>query len=355
MDRLPCGTYFESYEKDMAVVQTKVRWVLAIFSLAFLFCLPLFATERILGIINIISINVIAVLGLNILTGCCGQISLGHAAFMGVGAYSSGIFIGELGLPFWASVICAALSTGIVGMVFGLPSLRIKGFYLILATVAAQFILVEFLPYQLKGITGGGYGLDIPAPKILGKTLNTEKSIYFFIASIAVLMAFFAKNILRTKAGRAFIAIRDNDLAASVMGINLYLYKLMAFFIGCFYAGLAGAIFAHYMRHVDPGFFTFNTSVWYLGMIIVGGIGSTAGAIMGTIFFSILIELTIEMAPVIQSSVPFLSRSGFASLNLVIPSFVIILFLIFEPRGLYHRWEIIKAYCQFWPYTHTKG
>lgn len=350
MDRLPCGTYFESYEKDIAIAQTKARKVLAIAGLLSLFCIPFIAGERILSIINLIAISLIAVHGLNILTGCCGQISLGHAAFMAVGAYTSGILVGKYGFPFWGGLVCAALCAGIIGMVFGISSLRIKGFYLILATVAAQFILVDFFPYQLKEITGGGYGLDVPYPQIGSLKLDSEKPLYFLIVGFTVLMTFFAKNLLRSKTGRAFIAIRDNDLAASVMGINLYKNKLLAFFIGCTYAGIAGSLFAHYVGRVDPGFFTFNNSIWYLGMIIVGGIGSTAGAVMGTVFLSLLIELTIEVSPLIAGAVPFIATSIHASLSLVIPGLVIILFIIFEPRGLYHRWQIIKAYFQFWPY-----
>jgi branched-chain amino acid transport system permease protein len=352
MDRLPCGVYFESYEEDMAVAQTMARKAVAIGFVALLFCIPLVAGERIVGIINTMAITVIAVQGLSILTGGCGQISLGHAAFMAVGAYTSGYLVGKCGLPFWSGLICAAVSSGLIGMVFGLPSLRIKGFYLILATVAAQLILVDFLPFQLKDITGGGYGLEVPPPEIAGFVLDSEKSMYFLIVGFAVLMTLFAKNIFRTKTGRAFIAVRDNDLAAAVMGISLYRYKLLAFFIGCLYAGIAGSLFAHYTGHVDPGFFTLDNSIWYLGMIIVGGIGSTAGAVMGTVFFSLIIELTIEIAPLVEQTVPFLSRSGLASLSLVIPGAVIILFLIFEPRGLYHRWQIIKAYFQVWPYAH---
>lgn len=352
MDRLPCGIYFESYGRDMAIVQTKIRWVLAISSLVILFSIPFFATERILSVVNIIAINVIAVQGLHILTGCCGQISLGHAAFMAVGAYTSGILSLKLGLPFWVNLACASFFAGTIGIIFGLPSLRVKGFYLILATIACHFILVDFLPYQLKDITGGGYGLEVPKPQILGLVLKSEKSFYFLFVGFAVLMTFLAKNIIRTKAGRAFIAIRDNDLAASVMGISLYRYKLLAFFLGCFYAGLGGGLFAYYTGHVTPEFFTLNNSIWYLGMIIIGGLGSTAGAVMGTIFLSLLIELTTEVTPLIEGTMSFLSRSAFASLNLVIPGLVILLFIIFEPRGLYHRWQIIKAYFQLWPYSH---
>jgi len=352
MDRLPCGIYFENYKQDMAVVQTRARWTLTILFLMLLFCVPFFASERILSIMNNMAIVLIAVHGLNILTGACGQISLGQSAFMAVGAYTSAFLVGEWGTPFWIGLICGGLFAGIIGLFFGLPSLRVKGFYLILVTLAAQFILVGFLPYQLVDITGGAVGLDAPDPELLGLTIGTEKSFYFLIVGLAVLLSFAVKNLLRTRIGRAFIAIQDNDLAASVMGISLYRYKLLAFFLGCMYAGIAGALFAHYTGHVDAGFFTLDDSIFYLGIIIVGGLSSTAGAVMGTVFLCLLNELTMEMAPLIGEAIPLFSRSALESMSLIIPGLIIILFLVFEPRGLYHRWLIIKAYFQFWPYAH---
>ena len=352
MDRLPCGVYFENYKQDMAVVQTRARWIVAILFLMLLFCVPLFASERILSFMNNTAIILIAVQGLNILTGACGQISLGQSAFVAVGAYTSAYIVGEYEMPFWIGLICGGLFAGVVGVLFGLPSLKVKGFYLILVTLAAQFILVGFLPYQLADITGGAFGLDAPEPEVLGLTIGTEKSFYFVIVGLAVLFSFAVKNLLRTRLGRAFIAVRDNDLAASVMGISAYRYKLLAFFLGCMYAGFAGALYAHYTGHVDPGFFTLDNSIFYIGIIIVGGLGSTAGAVMGTVFLCLLNELTMEMAPLISESIPLFSRSALAALSLIIPGLVIILFLVFEPRGLYHRWLIIKAYFQFWPYAH---
>jgi len=298
------------------------------------------------------AITLIAVQGLNILTGGCGQISLGHAAFMAVGAYTSGYLVGELELSFWIGLGCAGLFAGLIGLIFGLPCLRVKGFYLILVTIAAPFILVVFLPYQLVDITGGANGLGVPPPSIGPLSLDSEGSQYFLIVSIAMMMTLFAKNIVRTRTGRAFIAVRDNDLAASVMGINIFYYKLLAFFLGCSYAGIAGGLFAHYTGHVDPGFFPLDKSIWFVGMIIIGGIGSTAGAVMGTVFLTVLTELTMDFSSFIGELIPHFSRSALASLSLVIPGLVIILFLVFEPRGLYHRWIIIKTYFQFWPYSY---
>lgn len=349
MDRLPCGVYFDTYKKDMAIIQTRSHRACLAALLIFLCCIPLFAGDRILALLSDISITVIAVQGLNILTGACGQISLGHTAFMAVGAYTSGYLVGTCKLPFWMGLISAGLLAGVIGLIFGFSSLRIKGFYLILVTVAAQFILVVFLPYQLVNITGGANGLNVPDPSIMGLTFNSETSKYALNVGFAAIMVLFAKNLLRTRVGRAFIAIRDNDLAASVMGISVYRYKVLAFFLGCFYAGIAGSLFAHYVGHVDPGFFPLEKSIWYLAVITVGGMGSTAGAVMGAIFLSLLNELTIEVTPLIEGGIPFLPRTAVTSLNLIIPGIIVILFLVFEPRGLYHRWQVIKGYFQRWP------
>jgi len=351
MDRLPSGVYFESYEKDMAVVQTNGRWLLLVSFLAFLFLLPLSGNERILAVLNAAAISTIAALGLNILTGMCGQISLGHAAFVCVGAYVSAILTTRLGLPFWVGLIIAPFGAGCVGIAFGLPSLRVKGFYLIMATLAAQIILVNFLPYQLGELTAADTGLPVNPPQIGGIVLDTEGKIYYLMVGLAALMTFFSKNIARTKVGRALVAIRDRDLAATVLGVPVYRYKLLAFFIGCFYAGLAGALFAHYTRIVTPEFFSIDMSILYLGMIIVGGMGRTAGSVIGAVFFTCLTELTNALAPLISESVPYLGRSVFTFLNLAIPAILIAIFMIYEPRGLFHRWEIMKAYFQWWPYS----
>ena len=212
---LPSGTFNQSYAQDMAIFRTKTQWVLLIAFLVFLFTCPLFSSDRILTIMTIIGITVISVQGLNILTGFCGQISLGHAGFMAVGAYTSAVLTAKLGLSFWAALPCAALAAGIAGIIFGLPSLRIKGFYLIMATIAAHFIIMWVI-LQLYGVTGGGDGLAVPRPEIAGFVFKSKASYFYLVMIIACLGTLLAKNLVRTRAGRAFIAIRDNELAAEV-------------------------------------------------------------------------------------------------------------------------------------------
>ncbi|MCG6912228.1 MAG: branched-chain amino acid ABC transporter permease [Deltaproteobacteria bacterium] len=345
---LRTGTFHENYAEDMAVFQTRLQWG-ASAALVFLLCIcPLFSSDRMLTILTTIGIAVISVHGLNILTGYCGQISIGHSGFMAVGGYTSAILCAKLGWPFWAALPCGAVAAGIAGLLFGLPSLKIKGFYLIMATIAAQFIIIWFI-IQLRGITGGTDGLLVPKPMLGPIALSSKTNYYYLVMIFAALATITAHNIVRTRAGRAFIAIRDNDLAAEVMGVSLWSYKLQAFFIGCIYAGAAGSLLIHYVRFASIEQFPFMDSVWYLGMLIVGGMGNTAGAIFGVIALKLLDELVTIIGPVLAAAV---APQAAASLALISHGLIIIIFLIFEPRGLHHRWEMIKNYFRLWPFSH---
>ncbi len=217
---LPSGVFQASYGQDMAIFRTKTHWVLLLAFFALLFTLPAYSGDRLLTNVTIIGITIISVLGLNILTGYCGQISMGHAGFMAVGGYVSAVLTVKLGLSFWVALPCAGLGAGLVGIIFGLPSLKIKGFYLIMSTVAAYFIIIWII-LQLYGVTGGADGMSLRRPAI-GDFIFKSKASYFYLVMIITCIAVYvAKNIVRTRAGRAFIAIRDNDLAAEVMGVNL--------------------------------------------------------------------------------------------------------------------------------------
>lgn len=348
------GTFHESYVQDMAIVHTGQQWGVLLAFLVLLFASPLFLSDRVVTIMTMIGIAVISVHGLSILTGYCGQISIGHVGFMAVGAYTSAILAAKLGWPFWITLPCGALAAGIAGLIFGLPSLKIKGFYLIMATIAAHFIII-WLILQLYGLTGGADGFAVPRPEIGGFVFKSKASYFYLVMVLACLATFTAQNIVRTRAGRAFVAIRDNDLAAEVMGINLWSYKLQAFFIGCVYAGVAGALLIHYYAWASAEMFPFMDSVWYLGMLIVGGMGSTTGAIFGAVSLKLLDELVTVVGPVLAALFPAIAAQAAASLGLIARGLIIILFLIFEPRGLYHRWEIIKAYFNLWPFSHEES
>jgi branched-chain amino acid transport system permease protein len=342
------GTFHENYGQDTAIFHSRLQWGIVVAFIIFLFASPLFFSDRILTILTMMGIAVISVHGLNILTGYCGQISIGHAGFMAVGGYTSAILCAKLGVPFWAALPCAALSAGIAGLIFGLPSLKIKGFYLIMATIAAHFIII-WTVLQLRSITGGADGLSVPRPKIGSIALSSKTNYFYLVMVLTCLATLLAKNVVRTRAGRAFIAIRDNDLAAEVMGISLWSYKLQAFFLGCLYAGVAGSLLIHYYSFASTDQFPFMDSVWYLGMLIVGGMGSTAGAVFGAVALKLLDELVTIVGPILSAAV---APQAAASLALISHGLIIIIFLIFEPRGLHHRWEMIKAYFRLWPFSH---
>ena len=345
---LRTGTFHENYAQDMAVLHSGRQWGAVAALLIFLLICPLFFSDRMLTILTTIGIAVISVHGLNILTGYCGQISIGHSGFMAVGGYTSAILCAKLGWPFWAALPCAALAAGIAGLIFGLPSLKIKGFYLIMATIAAQFIIIWTI-IQLRSITGGTDGLSIPRATIGSISLNSKTNYFYLVMILTCLATITAHNITRTRAGRAFIAIRDNDLAAEVMGISLWSYKLQAFFIGCIYAGVAGSLLIHYFSFASTEQFPFMDSVWYLGMLIVGGMGSTTGAILGVVALKVLDELVTIVGPILAAAI---APQAAASLAIISHGLVIIIFLIFEPRGLHHRWEMVKTYFRLWPYSH---
>jgi len=347
---LRTGTFHENYAQEMAILSSRRQWGNVAVLLVFLFACPLFLSDRMLTILTTMGIAVVSVHGLNILTGYCGQISIGHSGFMAVGGYTSAILCAKLGWPFWVALPCGALAAGIAGLLFGLPSLKIKGFYLIMATIAAQFIIIWII-IQLRGITGGTDGLLVPKPTIGPIALSSKTSYYYLVMFFVVLATITAHNIVRTRAGRAFIAIRDNELAAEVMGVSLWSYKLQAFFIGCIYAGVAGSLLLHYVRFASIEQFPFWDSVWYLGMLIVGGMGSTAGAILGVIALKLLEELVTVAGPILSAAV---APQAAASLALISHGMIIIIFLIFEPRGLHHRWEMIKAYFRLWPFSHQE-
>jgi len=348
---LPAGTRNYTYAQDMAIFRTKTHWTLLIGLLVVLCTAPLWWGNW-LSVANLIGITIIAATGLNILTGYCGQLSIGHAGFMAVGAYTSAILTERLGLPFPVGLISAGVAAGLVGMIFGMPSLRVKGFYLAIATIAAQFIIIWVIKHWTD-VTGGHMGMSVSAPALGGLVLKSNASQFYLIGSIAVLSIFFAKNLARTRVGRAFVAIRDNDLAAEVMGINLFRYKLIAFFIGCFFAGIAGSLFAHWARFISDEFFPLTDSILYIGMIIIGGLGTTTGPIFGAIFIGLIKHsLTHYLVPTLESSAIALP-AGFASgLAPMVFGLIIILFLILEPRGLAHRWQLFKAAYRLWPFSY---
>jgi branched-chain amino acid transport system permease protein len=344
------GIFHQSYEKDMALRTSHAQKIRIVLLIIVLLAFPFFANRYTLTLANQIGIAVIGAIGLNILVGYTGQISLGQGGFMAVGAYAAGILSARLGMPWWASTIAACFITAFVGILFGVPSLRLKGLYLAIATLAAQVIILWVVTHW-KVVTGGVDALVVPTPMLFGIKMSSDFNFYWLVWGLVIIATIAAVNLFRTHWGRAFIAIRDQDIAASVMGVDLFKYKLLAFAISSFYVGLAGALIAHYRSIVTWERFTIDVSVLYLAMIIIGGLGSITGSYLGAIFMTLLPAVLTNLGsavkdklPAIDSLIPFIQQGAFG--------LVIILFLIFEPEGLNKIWKNIKDYFRLWPFSY---
>ncbi len=345
-----CGEFRETYRADMAIFETSfARGVLALFVVALCFA-PTFLPFFWMDVLNRILIAIIAATGLNILTGFTGQISLGNAAFMAVGAYSTAFFAGRLGLPFVVVIPLAGLMSALVGMVFGVPSLRLKGLYLAVATLAAHFV-IEFTASHWDGVTGGVNGISVPAATLGRIELGGDRQLFYLVLSITVAMLFFAKNLFRTKTGKAFVAIRDQDISAEVMGVNVFKYKLLSFGVSSFYVGVAGSLVAYHAHIISPENFPITVAIDQLGMIIIGGLGSILGSIFGAIFITLLPELLRVLTGALGESFPKLIDL-FAPLKQGIFGLAIVLFLLFEPDGMAARWHHIRTYWKLYPFSY---
>jgi branched-chain amino acid transport system permease protein len=345
-----CGDFKESYIKDEEIFQSFfVKFWLALFFI-FLILIPFVADAYILYIANLIGFAIIGAVGLNILTGFTGQISLGHAAFVGVGGYTAAILMTRLNFSFWLALPCAGLVAALAGLVIGIPSLRVKGLYLCMTTLAAQFIF-EFIFIHWEFMTRGIRGINVPSPVLGSIPLDTEKRFYFLTLVMLVVAVGFARNLVRSRVGRAFVAIRDRDLAAEIMGISLFRYKLTAFAISSFYAGIAGTLWVSFMRIVTPDHFPFHLSIQYLAMVIVGGLGSVLGSIFGALFMVLTPELLNTLSSALSEMIPGVGQL-FIPMKEVVFGALIVLFLIFEPRGLAEIWRRIKAFFLLWPFSY---
>jgi len=341
------GDFRESYRHDEALFATPVAraWFAALLAALLLF--PLVGSGYLVGLACVLGIHVIASAGLNIMTGYTGLISLGHAAFMGVGCYTAAYFA-QRGLPFVLTLPLAGLFAAALGVVVGMPSLRIKGLYLAVATLAMQFLLV-YVFREWDSVTGGVRGVNVPPAELLGVKLDTDQRMAWLIAACAVALLLAARNLFRTRVGRAFIAIRDKDISAEVLGIDLLRYKLAAFAIGSFYAGVAGALLAYYYRAMTPEYFTLQLSIFYLAAIIVGGLGSTLGSILGAVFMTLVPEALRAIVSFIAQWAPR-AVEILSPIQQVVFGLLIIGFLVFEPHGLLEIWRRVRRFFHLWPF-----
>jgi branched-chain amino acid transport system permease protein len=345
-----CGDFRTSYERDVEILQTPFVKVCMAFLLVALLAIPYVIKGEYLWILLQILIAVVGAVGLNILTGFTGQISLGQGAFFGVGAYTSAYITAKMGLSFWLGIPAAGLVTALAGMVFGVPSLRLKGLYLAIATLASQFIL-EWIFVRWESVTGGSYGIVVPRPVLAGFEFDSDRSYYYVVLAFTVFLVLFATNLMRTKTGRAFMAVRDHYISAEIMGINLYKYRLLSFGISSFYAGVAGALYGHSLKFVSSEQFNIGVSIVYLAMIIIGGLGSIIGSVFGAIFMILLPKLLSVITETVAADIPSIAKLAI-SFEQGVFGLIIVLFLIFEPDGLAHRWKMIKAYWKLYPFSY---
>jgi branched-chain amino acid transport system permease protein len=349
------GVFKETYAADMALYPLPVaRWTVAALALLFVLVVPLVCSAYLVTLVNLVLIAVVGALGLNILTGYTGQISIGHGAFMSVGAYTAANLVTRLGLPFWLAIPAGGLMAALVGAVVGIPSLRIKGIYLAIATLAAQFI-IEWTINHVSWISGGiDASIQVPPPAVFGLKLESQRQLYFFLLFFAALAIVATLNLVRSRIGRAFVAIRDQDIAAEIIGIDIFRYKLYAFAISSFYAGVTGVLYTYYLGIANYEQFQLDVSIDYLAMIIIGGLGSVLGSIFGAIFITILPIATRLLlhgfAGILFSQAQV--DNLIPNLRLVLFGGLIIFFLVVEPEGLDRLWRNIRNYFRIWPFSY---
>lgn len=350
----PSGDFRTSYIADKTIFPSQNSAAFCVIGVIALLTLIPFLNSYQLSLIIYIGIYAIAALGLNILTGFSGQISLGHSAFFGLGAFGSTYLSNQYGMPVGLSIFCSGLIATFVGLFVGIPAARIKGIYLAIATFAAQFLLEDFFA-RAGWFTGGVAGAFAKPYTIFGYELSGDRLYSYVVLAHLIVLFLFANNFLRSRTGRALVAIRDHYLSAEIMGIDLTGYRILAFGISTFYAGVAGALMAHFTGFVSAESINILLSIQFLAMIIIGGLGSVMGSILGAIFIVLLPEVLEHLMQALRATGwPILAQIG-TSLDFVKEAaigLVIVVFLIVEPRGLAHRWQYIKAYWKLYPFAH---
>ncbi len=346
------GQFKTSYQSDNQIFPIRQdRYAIGALVVAAAIAVPLFASPYLLSAILIpFLIFALAALGLNILTGYCGQLSLGTAAFMAVGAYAAFNFVARVpGMPLLLAFVLGGLCAALVGIVFGLPSLRVRGFYLAASTLATQFFVVWCLtkiPY-LTNYSSSGV-VTVQKMQILGYEFNSPQSKYLLVLAIVAGLSLLAKNMIRSNVGRSWMAVRDMDVAAEVIGFRLLRTKLLAFAVSSFYCGVAGALYAFaYLGTVEPEAYNLDLSFRILFMIIIGGVGSVLGSYLGAAFIVLLPVMLNIFGHLLGLPTSFASN-----LELMVFGALIIFFLIVEPHGLARLWQVGKEKLRLWPFPH---
>jgi len=343
------------YYEDVQFFRSGVTLFWFIVLIAFLALFPFLFKNYYVYVANYMAINVIVAIGLNLLVGYTGQISLGHSGFFAIGAYGTLALMSKVGLPFVIALPAAALATALFGFLIGLPALRLEGPYLSIATLGFGLTITRVIG-RIE-FFGGRQGLHAPELTIGPWHLNTDRDFYYLLITITVILTVAARNLIKTKVGRAFVALRDADIAAETMGVNLMYYKTLAFAVSAFYTGIAGGLYAFVLRFIEPELFGLFMSILFLAMVVVGGLGSIFGAIAGACLLSYMdLELrNILGIPYVGLWLEALSKSyfsitGVSNIQFILYGLIMVLIMIFEPLGLYGFWIRTKIYWRTWPF-----
>ena len=375
---LPCGTYHENYREDHAwfqtgLIRTKMLLLvgLALAMPLILSVMPRFITDWFnIPILIRVMYYVLGAFGVQLLIGYCGQITLGHAAFIAVGGYTSALFLLQLkplvpflhdvGLLYPISIVAAGLVAGLWSVLFGLPSAKVKGFYLIMTTIAAQFVTVNFIITQYVAQIGGrGQAFSVTSDliKIGPFTKQGDLMPYYLGVGLVIICGVMLANLLRSRVGRAWVAIRDNDIAAEALGINIVRYKLAAFFVAGFIGGVAGAFWVGSQAAISPEHFEWLLSLELVGVILIGGVGSIHGTFFGALFLILVMEIIKSSIHGLEAVWPYMAtvRGSIAFIKEMVYGLAICAFLIYEPNGLAYRWWQVKNYFNLWPFSYRAG
>lgn len=342
------------YFEDLQLFKDGLQVFWSAVFLLFLFALPFFVKTYYLTIINLMAVNVVVALGLNLLVGNTGQISLGHAGFVAIGAYTTVLLL-KAGVPFIFALMASGIVTALFGVLLGIPSLKLEGPYLAIATLA--FGLAVTTVIGRMDFLGGRMGMNVPKIGLKWTGLKYDQSLYFVILVITVIAVIATRNLLKSRIGRAFQAIRDSDIAASAIGINLTKYKLYSFGISALFAGVAGSLWALYLGFINPTLFSFILSINFLVIIVLGGLGSITGSVMGAVVLTYLnlqledvVDVPILGDVLLRFSELFMTTTGISNVSWFLTGFILILVVLYEPLGLYGLWLRTKIYWKRWPF-----
>ncbi|RLB03724.1 MAG: branched-chain amino acid ABC transporter permease [Deltaproteobacteria bacterium] len=340
-----------SYPQDMVIsaFDTPFRRKWAVVGIVFFLALPFIVTPFFVHIANLIMIACIGAMALNLVTGVAGLLSLGHAGFMCAGAFTVAICASRWGMPIWFSIPAAGVVGAFLGLLAGLPSFRLKGLYLGISTLAMHFIIL-YVAREYQFYAGYGHSIKVVDPSIGPFVISGGKNWYFVLAGFVWLTALFITNLLRSRPGRAWIAIRDRDISARAMGINIGRYKVLAFMVGTAITSIEGGLYAYYTNMVSADEYTFYLTVSYIAMIIVGGVGSVLGSIMGAVLITLIPHLLMYLFGLID--VPIVIKEYFFAIESGVFGLIIIFFILVEPLGLIEIWRRIRVFFELWPFKY---